>query len=112
MIKTLIKLALVALIANGCYRVGSAYVTHYRFRDAVQEVVQFRGNKDDSWVHEKVMDLAKEYDVPLNDSAVEVQDQRLHTIVSVNYTRKIDILPGFRRDWPFYANVDVITGLK
>jgi len=109
--KTLIKLALVALIVNGAYHVGAAYVTHFQFRDAVQEMVQFRGNKDDAWVHDKIVDLAQQYEIPVDDKAIEIQSERLHTLVTISYVRKIDIVPGFKRDWPFVANVDAI-GLK
>ena len=109
--KTVIKLALIALIVNGMYHIGAAYVTHYQFRDAVQEMVQFRGNKDDAWVHDKIVDLAQQYEVPVDDKAIEIQSERLHTLVTISYVRKIDIVPGFKRDWPFVANVDAL-GLK
>src|SRR5690349_18953216 len=104
--KLLIKLALVGLIAYGTYNVGSAYITHYRFRDAVQEMVQFRGNKDDAWVHDRIVDLAQQYEIPVDDKAIEIQTERLHSLVTITYVRKIDIIPGVKRDWPFVANVD------
>jgi len=109
--KLLIKLALVGLIVNGAYHVGAAYVTHYQFRDAVQEMVQFRGNKDDAWVHDHIVDLAAQYEVPVDPNAIEIDSERLHTLVKIGYVRKIDILPGVKRDWPFMMNVDAI-GLK
>ena len=109
--KLLIKLAVVALIFNGAYHIGSAYLTHYQFKDALQDVVQFRGNKDDAWVHDKIVDLAQQYEIPIDEKAIEIQSERLHTLVTVSYVRKIDILPGVKRDWPFVANVDAI-GLK
>ena len=109
--KLLIKRALVGLIVNGAYHVGAAYLTHYQFRDAVQETVQFRGNKDDAWVHEKIVGLAQQYEIPVDDKAIEIQSERLHTLVTISYVRKIDILPGVKRDWPFIANVDAL-GLK
>ena len=49
LLKLLIKLALFGLIANGAYQVGSAYWTHYNFRDEVQEMATFRKDKDDAF---------------------------------------------------------------
>ena len=47
MLKLAIKLAIVAIIANATWRVGSAYAKHYRFVDSVQQVTQFRASKPD-----------------------------------------------------------------
>ena len=41
LMKTLIKLIIVALVLNAAYRVGSAYWTHYQFQDSIQEMAQF-----------------------------------------------------------------------
>ena len=37
MLKLLIKLALAGLIANAAWRMGSTYLSFYRFKDAVSE---------------------------------------------------------------------------
>ena len=37
MIKIIVKMAIAALIANASWRVGSAYLTYCRFKDAVEE---------------------------------------------------------------------------
>ena len=110
--KLLIKLALVGLIVNGAYHVGAAYWTHYSFRDDVQDLVQYRaGNKDDTWVREQILGLAQQYEIPVEEKAIEIQSERLHKLVTISYVRKIDIFPGVKREWPFTANVDAL-GLK
>ena len=110
--KLLIKLALVGIIVNGAFHVGAAYWTHYQFRDDVQDLVQFRGSKDDGVVlRDKIMDLAKQYEIPVDERAIEIQSERLHTLVTISYVRRIDLFPGVKRDWPFTANVDAL-GLK
>jgi len=43
MLKLLIKLALAALVANAAYRLGTAYLSYYRFTDAVAQTAQFVG---------------------------------------------------------------------
>ena len=109
--KTLIKLALVAAIVNGAYHVGTAYLTHYRFRDSVQEMVQFRGDKDDAWVRARIIELANQYEVPVDPGAVDINSERYHSLITIGYKRQIEIFPGLKRDWPFMMNVDTI-GLK
>ncbi len=104
--KLLIKLALLCLILNGAYQVGSAYVTHYEFRDDVQQVVQFSGNKEDNWVHDRIVDLAAQYDVPVAEKAIEINSERSHTQITIYYVRRISIMPGVKRDWPFEMHVD------
>ena len=104
------KLALAALIANAALRLGSAYVTFYRFKDAVTETVQFGSQKSKAELHQRILELASEYDIPLAADAVSVQrDDRNHTVVDGSYTQPVDVLPGYRYLWSFVCHVDVIT---
>ena len=58
MIRTIIKLALVAFLANAAWRVGNAYVSHYRFTDSVQQLTHYRGDKSDTEIHDRIFALA------------------------------------------------------
>lgn len=110
MVKILVKLALAALLANAAYRLGSAYLQFYKFKDAVTEVAQFGGQLPVPDLQRRVMDLASSYDVPLAPDAVTVQrDERSHTLIDGAYEQPIDLLPGYRRRWPFEMHVDVLT---
>ena len=52
MLKLFIKLAIAALLANAVYRVGSAYLTHIKFRDAIREAAMFKARDDNElWQH-------------------------------------------------------------
>jgi hypothetical protein len=109
-IKLLLKLAVVALIANATWRIGSAYATHYRFTDAVQATTQFRGTKTDEQIHDRVLDLASQYDVPLTDDGVTVRTENInHTVVDGSYTKPIDLVPGYSYRWPFKFHVDTFA---
>jgi len=106
-IKLLLKLAVVALIANATWRIGSAYATHYRFTDAVQATTQFRGSKTDEQIRARVLDLASQYDLPLADEAVTVRTENTnHTVVDGSYAKSIDLVPGYTYRWPFKFHVD------
>ena len=47
-IKTIVKLAFVALLANAAWQVFNVYWAHFKFNDAVQQTTQFRGDKTDA----------------------------------------------------------------
>jgi hypothetical protein len=108
--KLLVKLALAALIANAAWRVGSAYLTFYKFKDAVAETAQFGTQKSKAELQQRILELASEYDIPLAADAFSVRrDDRNHTVVDGSYTQPVDVLPGYRYLWPFVWHVDVIT---
>ena len=114
MIKAFIKLALIVLVANALWRVGSAYVSYYRFQDAVKDMaVHSRGMSDDQ-VKDRVMELAAAYDEPLAAESVAVRRDEHHTFVDGSYTKPVAVLPGYEYAWPFSLNVDgfVIVPVK
>ena len=107
--KTLLKLVVVALVANATWRVGSAYVTFYRFKDAVQTVTQFRGEKSDYQVRRRILELAGDFDVPISDEALSIRQDSNHTYVDASYTRPVDLLPGYTYPWPFTIHTDTLS---
>jgi hypothetical protein len=108
-IKLAFKLAIVALIANATWRVGGAYATHYRFADAVQATTQFRGGKTDEQIHDRILELASQYDIPIADDGLTVRNEHGHTIVDGAYAKPIDFVPGFTYRWPFTFHVDTFA---
>jgi hypothetical protein len=109
--KTLLKLALVALVANATWRIGTAYVSHYRFKDSVQSTAQFRGRKSDQQIRDRILELAGEFDVPVTEQSLTLRADEHHTIVDASYERPIDILPGFTYPWRFTVHIDTFTML-
>jgi hypothetical protein len=107
--KIVIKLVIVAIIANATWRAGSAYAKHYRFVDAVQQATQFRAKQSDDEIHDRVFELAEQYDIPVTDENLKITHENLHTIVDGSYTRKLDLFPGFKYPWPFTVHVDVFA---
>ena len=89
--KTLLKLIVVALIANALWRTGSAYATFYKFKDAVSEAAIQEGNTEED-LKQKIVELAQTYDLPLTASALAVS--------------RVAILPGYEYPWPFTVDID------
>ncbi|HEY3052362.1 MAG TPA: hypothetical protein VGK04_03135, partial [Thermoanaerobaculia bacterium] len=79
MIKLILKLIVVALLANAAWRVGSAYVAHYKFEDAVQQAALFRGSKTDDVLRRRIFELASDFDIPVSDDQVMLITNEHHT---------------------------------
>jgi hypothetical protein len=108
-IKTVIKLAFVALLANATWHVFVVYLAHYKFKDGVQSAALYRGDMSDEALREKILGIALQFDVPVTDADVSVTHEDKHTIVDLSYVRPVDLAPGFTYPWPFSAHVDADT---
>lgn len=109
MIRTVLKLAFVALLANATWHLFGAYLPHYRFRDGVQYAAHYRGDMTDEVLREKILGLAFQFEVPVTAADVSVTHEDKHTIVDLSYVRPVDLAPGFTYPWPFSVHVDTYT---
>jgi hypothetical protein len=109
LIKFILKLLVFVVLANAAWRVGSAYLNHYRFEDAVLAAVQYRGTKSDAEMHKKVLELSSQFDVPLADEDLTVRKEQAHTIVEGSYMQPVDLFPGYSHTFPFTLHLDVPT---
>jgi hypothetical protein len=105
-VKTLIKLAIVALLANALWRLGTTYSSYYRFKDSVYSAALQQGRSDDN-LREKVAELATTYDVPLKAENVTIRrEEEHHVVIEGSYKKAIALLPGYEYAWPFSVSVD------
>lgn len=107
--KTLIKLAIVAFVANATWRVGSEYLSFYRFKDSVQETTQLGGRRSDSQLRSRILELASNYDIPVDDERLAITRRENHIVVDTEYKKRIQLAPGFQYEWPFTLHVDTIS---
>jgi hypothetical protein len=114
MIRTLLKLAVVALLANAAWHLFGAYSPNYKLQDGIQYAAQNRGQMSDDTLKEKILEIAAQFDVPVSAADVSVSREDSHTRVDLSYVRPVDLAPGFRYPWPLSIHVDVISlsGLK
>ena len=108
MIKTIVKLAFVALLANAAWQLFTVYWAHFKFSDAVQQTTQFRGNKTDAQLRERILELAGQFDVPVSDDNLTVQLVDNHTLVDSSYTRPVELVPRFSYPWRFTVHTDTV----
>ena len=106
MIKSVIKLVIAVAVANALWHVTSAYLSHYRFTDAIHELAIHSAGRSDSQVREKVVELAATYDAPLDTDAIAVRRDEHHTFIDGSYTKAVSLFPGFDYQWPFALKVD------
>ena len=109
LIKTVVKLALLALVANATWHLFVAYSAHYKFKDSVQYAAQNRGDKTDEQLHDYIMSLAAEGDVPVPSEGVVVTHVGTATAVTASYTRPLDLLPNRAYPWTFSFRIDTYT---
>jgi len=105
-IKIIIKLAIVALLANAVWRIGSAYISFYKFNDSVSELALHSKGKSIEELKSKVLELAEMYDEPIDADDLSVRREEPHTIVEGSYKKQVLLAPGFEYAWPFKLNVD------
>jgi len=108
-IRFVVKLAIVGLLANAAWRIGGVYMSHLRFTDAVQQSARYRGDKSDAQIHERVFNLATQYDIPVDDDSLTITHENNRTVVVGEYQRPIELVPGFIYKWPFKVHIDVAT---
>ena len=103
--KILLKLVVVALLANALWHVSMAYMTSYRFKDAVLGAALQEGITEDE-LRQKVVDLAGTYSVPLTAEGVTIGQEEHHTTVEGSYALPVAVVPGYEYRWPFTMSVD------
>lgn len=96
----MIQLAIVALLGNAAYQIGSQYVTHYTFVDAVRQAARF-GPKDEAALRAKIMGLASVHDVPLDAGDLLVKRADGTILVQGSYDRAIPVAPRYPYPWHF-----------
>jgi hypothetical protein len=110
LIKLILKLAVVALLANASWRVGSAYVAHYKFEDSIQQAALFRGSQTDDVLRRRVFEIASDYDIPVTEDELTLTTSEHHTVIDGGYTRIIELVPGYKYPWEFTFHVDTLQG--
>ena len=110
MIRTLLKLACVALIANATWHVFGAVSPHYKVKDGVEYAVQNGGQSSDEAMREKILALAAQFDVPVTEADVSIArspDRR--PIIDIAYVRRVELAPGFIYQLPLSIHVDTFV---
>jgi len=106
-IKLFVKLAIVALLANAAFHIGAEYLTYIRFRDAIRDAAMFKA-KNETELMARVMELAEQYEVPLDEEnmVIEQEERRFH--VNGWYDKEIEVAPTYFYPWHFGLSLEVV----
>jgi hypothetical protein len=107
-LKLIVKLAVVALLANAAYHIGSEYLTYVKFEDAIRDTAIFKA-KDDAELTARIMSLAEQYEVPLDQDNLVVERQGRSVSISGWYDKPIEVFPNYRYPWHFGLSLDVVS---
>jgi len=109
--KALIKLAIAALITYGAWNAASAWLTFFRFKDAVTQASQVGEALTPDQLRDKVLALASQYSLPLDEDAVTVTRDQIshHTLIDGHYSQPIAVLPWYQYPYTFGWHVDTFV---
>ena len=94
MIRTAIKLAIVALVVHAAVKTVPVYWNYFKFKDAVQELANFSERRSPEEVRARVLAIAERLDVPVTGSDVRVRKEAERTYVATEYTANLEYFPG------------------
>jgi hypothetical protein len=106
--KTIIQIAVAAILLTGSVQGGRAAFKHYQFVDAIQEAMLFAGSRTESQIADRVLQLAGDHQIPLEPGNVSVQRAPYTITIDAPYTDTVNVLPGvYSRNWDFETKVHV-----
>jgi hypothetical protein len=108
-LKAILRLIVIALVANATWHVFTAYLAHYRFKDAVEHASLVGSDLTNDQLRERVLDLAMQYDVPVGAEGFTVERLQRHTIIDGKYSRPVELLPSVPFAWPFSWRTDTLS---
>jgi len=106
MIKKIISLIVFLVIANAGIRVAIVYFHDQQFKDAIRELSLFSGGKSEEIIRAKVMEIARDNEIPLDPDFVELTRKVTpgvgdHIMIKVSYAKMVPVFPGNPRRFQF-----------
>jgi hypothetical protein len=105
MIRTAIKLAIVALVVHAGVKIVPVYWSYFKFKDAVQETANFSARRTTEEVRARVLAIAQRIDVPVTGPDIRVRKEDERTLVETEYTADLEYFPG--RSYPMEFKIRV-----
>jgi len=111
--KSLIKLALAALVTYAAWNAGNAWLEFIKVKDAIEELTTFGTKLSDDELRAKVVETAYQHGITF-DGDVLIRRETQHTYVDATYTQRVSVMPWYVYPWKFEVHVDALTlsGLK
>lgn len=108
MLKRILELLVVAIVGYAGWHAGAAYFNYYQFRDGITQLALFAGNTTEDQLKARVVDLAQQYEIPLEDAAITVHTDAEVTQITAPYTARVKLLPNYVYEWKFEPKASVV----
>ncbi len=108
MLKRLIELVIAVVIIYAGWHAGVAYLHYYQFNDAIGELALFAGGSTNDQLKERVMQLAQQYQIPIDADSVTVRTDAEVTQITAPYTETVKLLPNYTYDWRLEPRANVV----
>ena len=92
--KTIIQIAVAAILVTASVQGGRAAFKHYQFVDAIQEAMLFGGSRNEDQIAEQVIQLAGDYQIPLDPGTSRCQRAPYQITIDAPYTDTVNCCPG------------------
>ncbi len=106
--RTVVKLAIVALLLHGLWRVGTSYWRYYQLDDGIREVAQFAFRQSESEVAAKVATLATSLAVNVEAEDIQVRKTVRDISVDFSYVDQVQIVPRYFYPWTYRVHVHTL----
>lgn len=100
----IVRLVLVGLVLLGCWRLGQAYMDHYRLADELDRIASRGVRTDEAEVRRAIEEAVARLAAPVDPRAISVRVEAEHVYIDARYTRPVEILPGYRYAWSFTSS--------
>ncbi len=104
-ISTIIKLAIVAALLHGAWRVGMSYWRLYQLDDGIRGVAQFAFRETESDVQAKVAEVATTLEVNVAAEDIQVRKTVREIFVDLSYVDQVQIFPRYFYPWTHEVHV-------
>lgn len=101
MLRTAVRIGVVLLIAHALYRTVPVYWSYYQFKDAVEETALYSKNRTDAEITQRVIELAAQFDVPIDRETLEVRRDADYTYIDLWWVQRVEIVPRYHYPWRF-----------
>jgi hypothetical protein len=107
--KTIIQLAIVALMLNAGYQAVRSYYTFYDFQARLTEEVQRPRIAKSSELHKRAVELGTEFGIDLEYDAIEIRNEAGKTFVEFSYVDDVAFVPKYYiRPWEWRGTASAV----
>jgi hypothetical protein len=107
-VKTIIKLLVVALIANAGFQAGRSYYGYYQFKHDVHMETLNRGREQSDEIQRHILEMAEArgYEMAADDVQVSLDPE--YITIDMAWVDNIELVPRYyARDWPYEGRVQI-----